>query len=67
MSATVNRVKYCRIRKLAEDTGYTEKAIRRKIEDGILVQGKHYKKAPDGNILIDIDAFNDWVEGNTQH
>jgi hypothetical protein len=64
MSASQHRVKYCLITKIAEETGYTPKAIRRKIEDGVLVQGRHYKKAPDGHILIDIEAFNSWVEGN---
>jgi hypothetical protein len=44
-------------------TGYTEKGVRRKIEDGIWLQGKHYRKAPDGHITMDLQAYYDWVEG----
>lgn len=43
-------------------TGYTEKAVRRKIEDGIWLQGKHWRKAPDGHVTIDIQAYYRWVE-----
>jgi hypothetical protein len=44
-------------------TGYTEKAVRRKIEDGIWLEGHEYVKAPDGNILIDLEGFYRWAEG----
>jgi len=43
-------------------TGYTEKAVRRKIEDGVWLQGKHYRKAPDGRITLDIQEYYKWVE-----
>lgn len=44
-------------------TGYTEKAIRRKIEEGVWLEGREYRRAPDGNLLIDMEGFNLWVEG----
>lgn len=44
-------------------TGYTEKAVRRKIEEGHWREGQHYRKAPDGHILMDLEAFKLWVEG----
>lgn len=44
-------------------TGYTEKAVRRKIEDGKWLEGKHYKKAPDGHINMNLRAYYAWVEG----
>jgi hypothetical protein len=44
-------------------TGYTEKAIRRKIQDGVWVQGKHYRKAPDGRVAMNLQEFYRWVEG----
>ncbi|SFD03667.1 excisionase [Collimonas sp. OK412] len=45
-------------------TGYTEKAVRRKIEDGIWIQGKHYQKAPDGHITMNMQGYYKWVEGD---
>jgi hypothetical protein len=47
-------------------TGYTQKAVRRKIEEGIWVEGKQFKRAPDGHILIDMQGYERWVEGQTQ-
>lgn len=43
-------------------TGYSEKAVRRKIEDGVWVQGKHYRKAPDGRITMNVQEYYKWVE-----
>lgn len=43
-------------------TGYSEKAIRRKIGDGIWIQGRHYKKAPDGRITMNLQEYYKWVE-----
>jgi hypothetical protein len=37
--------------------------VRRKIEEGIWLQRKHYRKARDGWITIDLQAYYDWVEG----
>jgi len=38
-------------------TGCTEKAVRRKIKDGVWLQGRHFSKAPDGRITIDLQAY----------
>lgn len=43
-------------------TGYTAKAVRRKIQSGVWLHGQHWRKAPDGHILIDMEAFHRWVE-----
>jgi hypothetical protein len=43
-------------------TGYSDKAIRRKIETGVWLQGKHYRKAPDGRITMNLQEYYDWVE-----
>lgn len=56
-------MRYVRIVKFVELTGYTEKAVRRKIEDGVWVAGREYKKAPDGSILMDLEGYERWVEG----
>lgn len=44
-------------------TGYTVKAMERKIERGDWPEGKVWKRAPDGRILIDMVGFQKWVEG----
>lgn len=44
-------------------TGYTVKAMQRKIERGDWVKGKVWTHAPDGLILIDMVGYQKWVEG----
>lgn len=44
-------------------TGYSVKAMERKIERGDWQEGKVWKRAPDGHILIDIMGYQKWVEG----
>lgn len=43
--------------------GYSEKAVRRKIEEGIWVEGRHYRRAPDGRITMNLEEYYKWVEG----
>jgi hypothetical protein len=43
-------------------TGYTVKAMERKIERGDWVEGKVWRRAPDGRILIDLAGYQKWVE-----
>ena len=43
-------------------TGLTEKAIRRKIEDGKWLEGREYRRSPDGGIFISIKGYQQWVE-----
>ncbi len=44
-------------------TGYTVKAMERKIERGDWQEGKVWRRAPDGRITIDMDGYRRWVEG----
>lgn len=46
-------------------TGYTQKAVRRKIEDGVWVEGREYRRGPDGRIVVDMNGYTRWVEGET--
>jgi len=43
-------------------TGYTIKAMQRKIERGDWVEGKVWRHAPDGRIVIDLVGYQKWVE-----
>lgn len=42
-------------------TGYSVKAIRRKIEDGKWIEGREYVKAPDGHVLIAMKGYSQWA------
>ena len=42
-------------------TGLTVRAMRRKIEDGIWIEGREYDRAPDGHIYISISGYVSWV------
>ena len=57
--------RYCMIKVASVATGLTEKAIRRKIEDGVWVEKVHYRRAADGHVFIDMRAFEQWVETET--
>lgn len=43
-------------------TGYTVKAMQRKIERGDWPEGRVWKRAPDGHIMIDLVGYQKWVE-----
>jgi hypothetical protein len=53
--------RYIRIPAFAQISGYTEKAIHRKIEEGVWIEGRQYHRAPDGRLLIDIQGYEEWV------
>ena len=59
-------IKYITIAKFALASGYTEKAIRRKIEEGVWLENRHYRRAPDGHVLIDVEGVQQWVEGQLE-
>ena len=50
------------MRKAAELTGYTEKAVNAMRERGIWLMETHWVKAPDGRILINMEAVDDWLD-----
>lgn len=50
-----------RIPLFCQETGYSEKAVARKIEDGVWVEGREYVRAPDGRRLIDTEAYEAWA------
>jgi len=56
-------IRYLTIGKFAEESGYTEDAVRAKIKTGVWLEGVVWKKAPDGRVLIDTEGYGKWVEG----
>lgn len=53
---------YVTVQLAAAITGLTEKAIRRKIEDGKWLEGSQYRRSPDGGIFISIKGYQQWLE-----
>lgn len=47
-------------------TGYSVEAVQTKIKRGVWLEGREYIRAPDGNILIDLEGFYRWAEGQRQ-
>jgi hypothetical protein len=62
MNAPALHVKWVLIPIFSILTGYSDKAVRRKIENGIWIQGKHYRRAPDGHVTMDMEEYYKWVE-----
>lgn len=60
--ASVQAARYVRLPLFERLTGYTQKAVRRKIESGAWVEGREYRRAPDGHIIIDLHGYQRWVE-----
>lgn len=44
-------------------SGYTVKAMEMKIANGVWMEGKQYKRAPDGHVFIDIKGVEKWISG----
>lgn len=61
----ISTAPYVTIPLAATVTGLSEKAIRRKIEDGKWIEGREYRRSPDGHIFISIRGFEKWVEKAT--
>ncbi len=53
---------YVLIKKAAELTGYTPRAIEAKIAKGQWVEGREWIKAPDGHRMISLKGYQQWVE-----
>jgi hypothetical protein len=55
-------VRYVLLKTFEAHSGYSPKAVARKIEDGVWMEGREYRRAPDGHILVDLPGYEKWVE-----
>jgi hypothetical protein len=55
-------MKWITIKKFSDLMGYSENATRAKIKKGVWLMGLHWIKAPDGRVLVNPQAINDWAE-----
>ena len=51
------------VKKASELIGLSEKAIRRKREDGVWREGKEIEVGPDGRVYVNLKEFEQWVIG----
>jgi hypothetical protein len=47
-------------------TGYTKYAIQTKIDRGVWIEGREWRRAPDGRVLIDMRGYERRVESQNQ-
>ena len=59
-------IRHVTIGKLAQLTGYSEDAIRKKISTGVWLEGVIWTHAPDNRVLINTEAYDQWAEGNPE-
>ena len=52
------------IKKVAERTGYSDQAIRTKCHNAVWAKGLMWRNAPDGKVLIDLQAVYSWIEAS---
>lgn len=65
VTALVPLARFVLIPLAAQATGYTERAIHKKIDDGVWRRGREWRKAPDGRRLIDLKAVEAWVASSS--
>ena len=56
-------IKWVLIHKIVELIGYTDDAIRAKMKRGVWICGIHWRRAPDGRIVFNVEAIQQWMEG----
>jgi hypothetical protein len=61
-SIQINPAPYVTVKMASSLTGLTEKAIRRKIEEGKWLDGREYRRSEDGGIFISLKGYAAWVE-----
>jgi len=53
---------WVRLKKYCENTGDTSPAVHARRHKGIWLDGKHTIKAPDGNLWVNIEEAEKWIE-----
>lgn len=61
LSNSRHHAEYVLLGLAAELTGYTVKALRMKIEEGVFIEGREYVRSPDGRIHIHMPGYYQWV------
>lgn len=57
---------YVRVHVFCAHTGISKHSVEGKIREGVWVEGKHYRRPPDGKVVIDLRGYHEWVESQNQ-
>jgi hypothetical protein len=63
LSVAVAPARFVRPHRFEAITGYTVEAIQTKIKRGVWLEGREFVRAPDGNILLDLEGYYLWASG----
>ena len=66
LSIAVAPARFIRPAKFEAITGYTVEAIQTKIKRGVWLESREFVRAPDGNILLDLQGYYLWAAGQRQ-
>ena len=55
-------IDYVQLGVFAQYTGYSPDAAQKKIQSGVWREGIHYRKAPDGRLLMSLRGYHAWAE-----
>jgi hypothetical protein len=55
-------MKWVLINKIIELVGYSDDAIRAKLKRGVWLKNVHWRKAPDGRLMFNLEAIQKWIE-----
>lgn len=58
----IQPARYVTVELAATITGLTPGAIRKRVERGQWLEGKEYRRGPDGRVWIDTEGVRKWVE-----
>ena len=56
--------KWVTVKRFSELSGYSEEAARQKIKKNQWQNRVHFKKAPDGRLLINLVEIEKWIENS---
>ncbi len=60
-SVAVVAARFVLLHLAAAMTGATKKALERKIERGMWIEGKHFRRR-DGGVWVDMNAIEQWID-----
>lgn len=63
MGQAVSKRQWVRPIIIERDKGFTLDAMNKKRQNGVWPEDVIWKKAPDGHVMFDPSAIDDWVEG----
>lgn len=59
--AEQSHTRYVTVKKAAVMIGITEEAIRKRVQRGVWLEGKEWRRDPLGRIMLDTEALDKWV------